>query len=214
MTRRGGAGGMSGGTKASRPAPFWSPVYRWHGGRLVTERGAARVHSFELSRPLAAGDLGGRQRGFRAALGFHPGLREVDVYLGGFGAASRAISIALRWGLRRDPHTRRQSRPCRERSPAWSRARPAARRRGDEGARGAEIVAEALDAGGPGARRGPPQRRRGLHLHRRVSIAWAAERAAAGGLQGGRCARAGRTASASTPSSRALPKRACAGAGA
>src|ERR1044072_483743 len=50
------ADGMSGGTRASAAGAFLEPGFAWRGGRLVTERGAARVAHFEVGgRRRAAG---------------------------------------------------------------------------------------------------------------------------------------------------------------
>ncbi len=78
------ASGMSGGTTSSAAGAFLEPGYRWHGGRIVTDRGAARVHGFELSGRARQAISAGSSEAF-ALPRIHPGLREVDVYLGWFG---------------------------------------------------------------------------------------------------------------------------------
>jgi hypothetical protein len=172
---------MSGGTKASAAGAFLEPGFRWHGGRLVTERGAARVHSFELSgRSLPAISAGGSEA--FALPRIHPALREVDVYLGGFGGASRAISMAslLVSGATRVPGVKSALQGAFARAIKGSTGGPSAEERGRSGA---EIVAEAL---GPAGQVLAEARLSGVEAYTFTGaiIAWAAERAAAGGLQG------------------------------
>ena len=175
-----GPGGMSGGTKASAAGAFLEPGFRWHGGRIVTERGAARVHSFELSgRSLPAIAAGGSEA--FALPRIHPGLRDVDVYLGGFGGASRAISIAslVVSGATRIPGVRPALQGAFARMIKGSTGGPSAEERGRSGS---EIVAEALDPAGQVL---AEARLSGVEAYTFTGaiIAWAAERAAAGGLQ-------------------------------
>ncbi|HEV7400343.1 MAG TPA: saccharopine dehydrogenase NADP-binding domain-containing protein [Solirubrobacterales bacterium] len=176
-----GPGGMSGGTKASAAGAFLEPGHRWHGGRLVTERGAARVHSFAVSgRSLPAISTGGSEA--FALPRVHPGLQEVDVYLGGFGGASRAISIASLGvaGATRIPGVKPVLQKAFARMIKGSTGGPNAEQRGRSGA---EIVAEGLDSAG---RVLAEVRLGGVEAYTFTGaiIAWAAERAAAGGLQG------------------------------
>jgi short subunit dehydrogenase-like uncharacterized protein len=176
-----GPGGMSGGTKASAAGAFLEPGFRWHGGRLVTERGAARVHSFAVSgRSLPAISAGGSEA--FALPRVHSGLQEVDVYLGGFGSASRAISIASLGvaGATRVPGVKPALQRAFARMIKGSTGGPSAEQRGRSGS---EIVAEALDSS---ARVIAEARLSGVEAYTFTGaiIAWAAERAAAGGLQG------------------------------
>jgi len=80
---RGEAGSdqMSGGTRASAWGAFLAPHYAWRGGRLVTERGAARIHRFELDGRVRAAVSVGSSEAFTLPR-IHPGLRDADVYLG------------------------------------------------------------------------------------------------------------------------------------
>lgn len=91
MTGSAGSEGMSGGTRASTAGALLEPSFAWRDGRLVTERGAKRLHAFE-ARPgkLLQGISVGSSEHFGLPP-VHPGLREVDVYLGWFGPASRAV---------------------------------------------------------------------------------------------------------------------------
>src|SRR4051794_427455 len=81
----------SGGTRASAAGAALEPGFRRRGGEVVAERGAARLATFEL---------GGGRRAQAVSIGateafalprVHPSLRDVDVYLGWFGRASRAM---------------------------------------------------------------------------------------------------------------------------
>jgi short subunit dehydrogenase-like uncharacterized protein len=86
----GGGGGMSGGTRASAAGAMLDPAFAWRGGRLVTERGAARTRAFAVGGQ----DRPGVSVGSSEHLGLprvHPSLRDVDVFLGWFGGASRAV---------------------------------------------------------------------------------------------------------------------------
>ena len=88
----GSGGGFSGGTQASTIASMFEPGFAWRGGRLVTERPAARVRSFEVrgrSRPAVSVSSSEHFALPRLAAG----LREVDVYLGWFGGMSRPIQV-------------------------------------------------------------------------------------------------------------------------
>lgn len=93
----GGLGGMSGGTRASAAGAFLSPQYAWRHGELVTERGAARVRTFEVRGESRQGLSVGTTEAFSLPR-VHPELREVDVYLGWFGSqtkAMQAISLGM-----------------------------------------------------------------------------------------------------------------------
>jgi short subunit dehydrogenase-like uncharacterized protein len=84
------SGGMSGGTQASAAGTLIDPGFAWREGRLVTERGAKRIARFEVDgRSRQAVSVGSSEH--FALPRFHPGLREVGVYLGWFGPASRAM---------------------------------------------------------------------------------------------------------------------------
>ena len=92
FTGRVGVGSMSGGTRASTAGALAAPSLAWRDGRLVTERGAKRLRSF---------DVGGRHRpavsvGTSEAFAvprLRPGLREVNTYLGWFGGLSRLVQV-------------------------------------------------------------------------------------------------------------------------
>jgi short subunit dehydrogenase-like uncharacterized protein len=176
-----GSESASGGTKASAMGVFLDPQYRWHGGRVVDERSSGRVHDFEVggrSRPAVSS---GSSEAF-ALPRVHPGLRDVDVYLGWFGGATRAMALASR-GMSvatRIPGVRSVADSAVARFVKGSTGGPSPEQR--EGT-GSEIVAEALDADG---RLLAEVRLRGVngYTFTAAMIAWAAERTAAGGLHG------------------------------
>ncbi|HEY0391650.1 MAG TPA: saccharopine dehydrogenase NADP-binding domain-containing protein [Solirubrobacterales bacterium] len=173
--------GMSGGTRSSAAGAFLEPGYRWHEGRIATDRGAPRVHGFELSGRSRQAISAGSSEAF-ALPRIHPGLQEVDVYLGWFGAASRAISIARLGvsGATRIPGVKSALRRAFERSIRGSSGGPDAELRARSGS---EVVAEALD---PAGRVLSAAHLAGVDVYSFTGaiIAWAAEHAAAGALQG------------------------------
>ena len=83
---------MSGGTMASSAATALHPGYTFRAGGLVRERNARRVRRFEIApgRQAAAISVGGTEQFALPRL--DRGLGEVDVYLGWFGPASRALA--------------------------------------------------------------------------------------------------------------------------
>jgi short subunit dehydrogenase-like uncharacterized protein len=176
-----GPDGMSGGTRASAAGAFLEPGYRWHGGRLVTERGAARIHEFDLSPRARKAVSAGSSEAF-ALPRVHPGLRDVDVYLGWFGGASRAVSVSsvALAGVTRIPGVKPLLHGVFARAIKGSTGGPSPEQLA---ASGSEIVAEALD---PAGRVLAQARLDGVngYIFTGAMIAWAAERAAAGGLQG------------------------------
>jgi short subunit dehydrogenase-like uncharacterized protein len=180
---RGGAGasGMSGGTRASAAGAFLEPGYRWHGGRLITERGGARVHTFALSGRERKAVAAGSSEAFTLPR-IHPGLRDVDVYLGWFGGASRAVSISSLAiaGVTRIPGAKSLLQGAFARMVKGSTGGPTAEQRA---ASGSEIVAEALDPGGRVLAQASLSGVDGYDFTGAM-VAWAAEQAASGGLQG------------------------------
>jgi len=87
----GGAGQMSGGTKASLAGVSATPSFAWRDGRLQAERGAARLRSFSIrgGKDRPAVSVGASENFALPRL--YPGLREVNSYLGWFGALSRPM---------------------------------------------------------------------------------------------------------------------------
>lgn len=83
-------GAMSGGTAASVAGVLMAQAFAHRDGRLVTERSAKRVRTFESrGRQLSGVSIGSSEH--LALPRIHPSLREVDAYLGWFGPASRGM---------------------------------------------------------------------------------------------------------------------------
>ena len=98
-------GGASGGTQASAMGALLEPSFAFRGGRLASERGGARVDTFDLpgGKRRRAISVGGSEHFTLPPL--HPQLREVDVLLGMAGghvrympAISGAIAAATKLG--------------------------------------------------------------------------------------------------------------------
>jgi short subunit dehydrogenase-like uncharacterized protein len=85
----GGLGGPSGGTRASMMGAMVEPGFVWRDG-IKTERGAARVRSFEIGGKRRQAISAGASEHFTLPR-LYPQLREVNAYLGWFGNASRAM---------------------------------------------------------------------------------------------------------------------------
>ena len=81
--------GMSGGTRASMAGALIEPAFAWRDG-IHTERPARRVRAFDVDGKQRQGISVGSSEHF-ALPRLHPQLREVNVYLGWFGPASRAM---------------------------------------------------------------------------------------------------------------------------
>lgn len=89
----GGLGGMSGGTAASTMESLARPSFGFRDGRIITERGAKRVRSFDLGgRSAQAFSVGGSEHFTLPRLA--SGLREVNAYLGWFGPMTRVVQAA------------------------------------------------------------------------------------------------------------------------
>jgi short subunit dehydrogenase-like uncharacterized protein len=179
-----GAGGfsMSGGTRASSAVVMLEPAFAWRGGRLVTERGAARVRSFEL-RPGRRADA--VSVGSSEHLGLprvHPALRDVGVFLGWFGPASQPMRVVSAGTsvLTRIPGVKAGLLSLAERLVKGSTGGPDAAER--EKSRSL-IIAEAFDAAGA---RLAEVRLEGVNGYTFTGaiLAWGAHAVAAGGLRG------------------------------
>jgi short subunit dehydrogenase-like uncharacterized protein len=80
----------SAGTKESLVGATLDPGYAFRDGRIVGERGAARVRAFEVKgRERQAISIGSAEHFTLPAA--YPQLREVNAYLGWFGPHSRAV---------------------------------------------------------------------------------------------------------------------------
>jgi short subunit dehydrogenase-like uncharacterized protein len=82
------AGQFSGGTRASAAGMLAEPAYAFRDGRIVSERTARRMRRFELGPAVSVG--ASEQFALPRA---HPGLRDVGVWLGWFGPASRPLQV-------------------------------------------------------------------------------------------------------------------------
>jgi len=88
-----GAGSASVGTRVSLAGAALAPGFAWRDGRINTERPASRVRSFDVrGRSRAGVSLGGSEH--YALPRYAPGLREVNVYFGWFGALSRPMQAS------------------------------------------------------------------------------------------------------------------------
>ncbi|MQA83753.1 MAG: NAD(P)H-binding protein [Streptosporangiales bacterium] len=173
-------GAASRGTRASLAGVALEPMFAWRDG-IREERAAARMRSFHVhGRPREALSIGGSEHFALPRL--FPGLREVDVYLGWFGTATRALHTASRVSplLARVPGVRAGLRAAGERA----MRRPGRDPDPAAGARvGTYAVAAAFDGSGTQLGEvhlsgGDPYELTG-HL-----LAWGAVRAAAGDLPG------------------------------
>jgi NAD(P)-dependent dehydrogenase (short-subunit alcohol dehydrogenase family) len=175
---RAGLDHMSGGSRATFAAMAIEPGFAYRGGRLVTERGSARVGAFE------DGDtrLWGVSFGTSEALSLprlYPNLRNVDVYFGWFDRASRLLqigSVAMS-GLIRIPGAGPGVNALTRRLACSSSAGPA-----DAGT-GSLFIAEAIDSD---SKRLAAVRLAGINGYQFSAkiLAWAAERIASGIAEG------------------------------
>jgi short subunit dehydrogenase-like uncharacterized protein len=181
MSGRATGDAMSGGTRASAAGVMLEPSFAWRGGRLVTERGAARLRSFELNGRARQGVTAGSSEHF-ALPRLHPGLRDVDVYLGWFGPASRAVQGAgLATSLvTRVPGAKQALGALVGRAVKGSTGGPDAAARAGTGSL---IAAEAISPRGDVLSRVRLEGVNGYDFTAAM-LAWGAERAAAGGLCG------------------------------
>ena len=84
------ADAMSGGTMASLAGAVADPSFAFRGARIVTERGAKRVRTFNVNGKDRAAVSAGASENFTLPRLF-PQLVEVNTYLGWFGPMSRAM---------------------------------------------------------------------------------------------------------------------------
>jgi hypothetical protein len=91
----GGPAALSRGTRASLAGVAVESAFAYRGGRVTTVRSAERVRDFQVrGRARPAISVGGVEH-FTLPPAY-PRLREVNVYLGWFGPAARAIQAASR----------------------------------------------------------------------------------------------------------------------
>jgi short subunit dehydrogenase-like uncharacterized protein len=177
----GGVGGMSGGTKASLAGVINAPSFGWRDGKIRTERGAARYRTFRLRDKDRPGVTVGSSEHFTLPR-FHPGLREVNAYLGWFGSASRAMQASSLVGsvAVKVPGVEKLMGAATDRFVKGSTGGPDAEERARSGS---HIVAEAFDAGGNKLAEAHLTGVDGYSFTGDI-LAWGAERAATGGLRG------------------------------
>jgi short subunit dehydrogenase-like uncharacterized protein len=176
------AAAMSGGTRASVMASMLDPSYAFRDARLVSERAARHVRHYELApgKRAAAISVGGTEQ--LALPRLDRGIRDVEVYLGWLGPASRAAQTlsAASAPLLRVPGLKRTLDSALARVVKGSTGGPDAAAREQTGsvvlgaaydAAGARLAAVRLEGAGPYEFTGP-------------MLAWGARAAAAGKLSG------------------------------
>ena len=173
----------SGGTRASSLRGMFEPGFAWRGGRIVTERPAARVGAFAVGGRRWRGVSAGSSEAFSLPR-VHPGLRDVEVYLGWFGLhrAARAVQLSsvVAAGVGRLPRVRAGLTALVDRYAGGSSGGPA------ELARGATrslFLAEAVGASGELLATARLEGGNGYDFSANM-LAWAAERVAAGDREG------------------------------
>ena len=176
-----GAGTASGGTRASVLGLMLAPGYAFRGGQLVTEPAARRLRGFDLGGRRAEGVTVASSEAFTLAR-LHPGLRDVNVYLGWAGSLSRVVQ-AVSAGtslLGRVPGAREAVGAILRPLAPGSTGGPDAEARSRVGS---VIVAEAFDAGGT---RLAAVKLSGVNPYDFTAavLAWGAQAAANGGLHG------------------------------
>jgi short subunit dehydrogenase-like uncharacterized protein len=174
----GGLGGMSGGTRASAAGAMLEPSFVWRDG-IRTERAGARAREFTVAgRTKAAISVGASEHFTLPRL--HPGLREVNAYLGWFAHVRpmQAVS-ALNAGIARIPGVKAGMNKLVERFVSTSTGGPDAEARA---ATGSQIVAIAY---GPGGEELSAVEVGGVngYTFTGAALAWGAGTAAAGGIE-------------------------------
>jgi short subunit dehydrogenase-like uncharacterized protein len=172
---------VSGGTRASAAGMILEPGFAWRGGRIVTERQAARVRSFRMhSSTKPAVSISASEHFTLPRL--YPGLRDVGVYLGTFGAAARAVQAlsAVNSVLMRIPPAQSATGAALTRLVKGSTGGPDAHARAKSGS---YVVAAAYDVTGSELSQ---VRLTGVNVYDFTAdmLSWGAHRAAAGALQG------------------------------
>jgi short subunit dehydrogenase-like uncharacterized protein len=177
-----GAGDVSGGTRASAVGALLAPGFTFRDGRVVTERGAARVRSFPVRGEERPAFTVGASESF-ALPRLSARIRDVDVYLGHAGAATRPVSVAAAGGalVLKVPGVKAGAEALLGRLVPGSTGGPDAARRARSGT---YVVAVASDAAG--TPQGEPVAIVGANAYDFTGeiLAWGAIAAAGGGLQG------------------------------
>ena len=198
-----GAGSASGGTRASVLGLMLAPGYAFRGGQLVTEPAARRLRGFDLGGRRAEGVTVASSEAFTLAR-LHPGLRDVNVYLGWAGSLSRVVQ-AVSAGtslLGRVPGARGAVGAILRPLAPGSTGGPDAEARARVGS---VVVAEAFDADGT---RLAAVKLSGVNPYEftAAALAWGAQARGRRRAAGRRRARAGRRASASRHSCAGAPR--------
>jgi short subunit dehydrogenase-like uncharacterized protein len=170
----------SGGTQASLVGAIVAPAYGFRDGSIRTERGAKRVRSFQAGSKNLTGISVGSSEHFTLPR-LSPRLREVNAYLGWFGPASRpmqVLSACTSVGMK-VPGAEKLWGAATERFVQGSTGGPDAETRSKSGSL---IVAIAYDASGRELTKVTLRGVDGYTFTGRM-LAWAAERAASGGLR-------------------------------
>jgi short subunit dehydrogenase-like uncharacterized protein len=170
----------SGGTQASLVGAIVAPAFAFQEGRLQTERGAKRVRSFRVGSKDLSGISVGSSEHF-ALPRVASRLREVNTYLGWFGPASRPMQVfsaCTSVGMK-VPGVEKLWSTATDRFVQGSSGGPDAQARAKSGS---AIVAIAYDASGRELTQVQLRGVDGYTFTGRM-LAWAAERAASGGLK-------------------------------
>jgi short subunit dehydrogenase-like uncharacterized protein len=170
-------GAMSGGTAASIAGVMLAPHFRFHDGSVVTERSARRVHTFDVGGKHFTGVSIGCSEHLSLPR-VYPALREVDVYLGWFGPASRAMQAISMLGEVPGVHSGAGKLSARFVKGSTGGPGPEARAQS-----GSLIVAEAEDASGSMLERVELRGPNGYTFTGDI-LAWGAIHAAEHGLEG------------------------------
>ena len=172
-----GLGGMSGGTRASLMGAITEPSFQFRDGRVVTERGARKVHSFPVGMRQRQGISVGTSEAFSLPR-VYPGLRDVEVYLGWFGRQSRAMQAfsLVGSGVTKVPGMRAATSKAVERLVKTSTGGPDAEARKSGGS---VFVGEAVGASGDILKRVQTEGISGYEFTG-LMLAWAAQATAAG----------------------------------
>ena len=176
-----GMGGMSGGTRASTAGVMLEPGFAFRGGRIVTEPSGRRISSFEVGeREKQAVSVGSSEHFTLPPLS--PGLTDVDVYLGWFGAMSRPMQIGS-LGLAAIGRIGPLKRGLAGLTRVFVKGSTGGPSEAERATGGSYIVAQALDEGGG---RLAEVRLSGVDGYTFTAnfLAWAAIRARDGGITG------------------------------
>ena len=176
----GSGASMSGGTRASLVGAVTAPAFGYRDGRVQTERGAKRVRRFKVgSKDLQGVSVGSSEHFTLPRVA--PRLRDVNIYLGWFGPASRAMqgmsactSVAMKV-----PGVEGLWNAASERFVHGSTGGPDADARAKSGS---HMVAIAYDAAGRALSEVHLKGVDGYTFTGRM-LAWAADQAAHGGLK-------------------------------